>query len=282
MKRQALGKGLGALLGTLDSSAGERVNNVEVELIIPNQYQPRKHFSREKLEELAESLSSNGIIQPLVVRRADKKYELISGERRLQAAQIAGMKMVPVIIRSFDDRQMLVAALVENLQREDLNALEECNALDKLIEDFGLSHQEVGDMLGKSRTHISNVLRLRKLPTEIQQMISDSLLSFGHAKVLAGIKDHAALMDLANKVVEEGLSVRECEKLASEITSKSSVSRRTRKPKLSPHLRKLQQDLTTVLGTTVRIHKGKRKGKIEIQFNNTDELDSLLAKMLSP
>ena len=164
MKRQALGKGLGALLGTIDASAGERVTNVELNLIVPNQHQPRRVFNADKLEELAASIKSGGIIQPLVVRRAGKKYELISGERRLQAAKLAGLSMVPVILRELDERQTLVIALVENLQREDLNAIEESNALQKLIADFELSHQDVGKMIGKSRTHITNVLRLQKLP----------------------------------------------------------------------------------------------------------------------
>ncbi len=280
MKRQALGKGLGALLGTLDASSGERVTNVETDLIVPNQHQPRRVFDEAKLKELAASIKSGGIIQPLVVRRAGKKYELISGERRLQAAKIAGLELVPVILRELDERQTLVIALVENLQREDLNAIEESNALHKLIKDFDLSHQDVGKMIGKSRTHITNVLRLQKLPDDIQEHIAEGRLSFGHARVLAGVKDHERLHALAAKVINEGLSVRQTEQLASN-KEEEKVPRGTSKVRLSPHLRKVQKDLTTVLGVPVKIHKGKRKGRIEIEFANTEELDTLIARMLS-
>ena len=278
MKRQALGKGLGALLGTIDASAGERVTNVELNLIVPNQHQPRRVFNEDKLKELAASIKSGGIIQPLVVRRAGKKYELISGERRLQAAKLAGLSMVPVILRELDERQTLVIALVENLQREDLNAIEESNALQKLIADFELSHQDVGKMIGKSRTHITNVLRLQKLPETIQEHIAEGKLTFGHARVLAGVKDHERQHALAQKVISEGLSVRQTEQLAS--LKEDKVPKGAAKKKLSPHLRKVQKDLSTVLGVPVKIHKGKRKGRIEIEFTNTDELDTLLARML--
>jgi len=279
MKRPALGKGLGALLGTIDPAAGERVANIELDLIGPNQYQPRRTFDEDKLKELASSISAGGIIQPLVVRRAGTKYELISGERRLQAARLAGLTMVPVIMRDLDEREMLVMALVENLQREDLNAVDESAALQRLVEDFGLSHQEVGRVIGKSRVHITNMLRVHRLPESIHEFLADGRLTCGHAKALAGIKDEAAMLALARRAAAEGLSVRQVEQLAAG-ADEAKVSRGTSRPNLSPHLRKVQQDLATVLGVPVRIHKGKRKGKIEIEFANADQLDSLLARML--
>lgn len=289
MKKQALGRGLGALLGGAVEAAasGERVTRVELDLVRPNAYQPRRRFDPARLEELAASIREGGILQPLIVRRTGDGYELVSGERRLQAARLAGLPTVPVILRDLDDRQMLVLALVENLQREDLNPVDEAEALGRLAEEFGLSHDEVGRVVGKSRTHVTNMLRVRRLPQQVRAFLAEGRLTVGHAKALAGVESEDTLTALADRVVDEGLTVRQTEALAS-ATSTTPANLETVAPSaprpaahsLSPHLKKVQRDLTSVLGVPVRILKGKRKGRIEISFSTTDELDTLLGRIL--
>ena len=277
--KKTLGKGLGALLGQTSTTSGERVSRVNIDLIIPGQYQPRKNFDENTIILLAESIKSGGIIQPLIVRRLHNSYELISGERRLRAAKEAGMKTVPVIIREIDDQLVLVMSLVENIQREDLNPMEESNALKRLIEEFALSHEDVGRSVGKSRTHITNMLRLQKLPEKVKELISSGIISFGHGKVLVNAGDDECIETLANKCSAEHLSVRQLEELIGKTAQKDTTVPRRTMSKLSPHLKKIEKNMATVLGVPVKIHKGKRKGKIEIEFTNTEELDNLIGIM---
>lgn len=276
MNKKALGRGLGALLGQTAAITGERVSRINIKLIVTGPYQPRKAFDENSIIHLAESIKSGGILQPLIVRRKDNVYELISGERRLRAAIEAGMKTVPVIIREMDDQLVVVMSLVENIQREDLNPIEESNALKKLADEFGLSHQEIGASVGKSRAHISNMLRLQKLPVAVINLLLEGLISFGHGKVLVNAGDDTVIEQLAIKCAEEKLSVRQLEDLIDKSSEVSqSVPRRT-PLKLSPHLKKIEKNMTTVLGVPVKIRKGRRKGKIEIEFSNIEQLDNLI------
>jgi len=285
MKKQALGKGLGALLGTMEACPGERVANIDVGLIEPNRYQPRQSFDNARLEELAASIRSGGIIQPLVVRRNGKSYELISGERRLQAAKLAGLGTVPVILRDVGHDQLLVLALVENLQRVNLNTVDEALALSKLVDEFGLNHQEIAKTLGKSRTHVSNMLRILSLPKDVLTLLTNGRLSFGHAKVLAGIDDPEDVCALARLAASESWSVRYLEQVCSSNphdTNKNTVPRGTSKdqPTSAKH-RKIQKDLAKFWGAPVRIHTGRRKGRIEIEFKSTDEFDDLISRIFA-
>jgi ParB family chromosome partitioning protein len=284
MKKQALGKGLGALLGTMEASPGERVANVDVALIRPNRHQPRQVFDRARLDELAASIRSGGIIQPLVVRRNGADFELISGERRLQAAKLAGLSSVPVILRELPDEQMLVVALVENLQRVDLNPIDEAQALKKLVDDFGLSHKEVGSALGRSRTHITNMLRLLRLPEDVLPLIATGKLSFGHAKVLAGIDDLEDVRALARLAANEAWSVRYLERVCAGGLPEgegAKVPRGTNSPiPLPPRLQKYQRGLAQLWGAKVKIHQTRRRGKIEIHFDEPERLEEFLAEQL--
>jgi ParB family chromosome partitioning protein len=276
MNKKTLGKGLGALLGQDIGISGERVSRIRIDLIVTGQYQPRKSFDENSISHLAESIKAGGILQPLIVRRKDNVYELISGERRLRAAIEAGMTTVPVIIKEMDDQLVVIMSLVENIQREDLNPIEESNALKKLVDEFHLSHQQIGLSVGKSRTHISNMLRLQKLPSSVIKLLVEGLLTFGHGKVLVNAGDDKVIEKLAVKCSEENLSVRELEALISESSEKKEPVPRRTPAKLSPHFRKIEKNMTTVLGVPVKIRKGRRKGKIEIEFSNTEQLDHLI------
>lgn len=211
MSGKRLGKGLGALLPDIDVQESDAVNEVPLEELRPNPYQPRKHFDPEALQELVSSIKEHGIVQPIVVRKSIRGYEIVAGERRFRAAKEAGLSKVPVVVREFSDDRMMEIALIENLQREDLNPLEVAMAYQKLMTHFSLTQEELAARVGKSRPHVTNFLRLLQLPPEIQEDVSRGTLSMGHARALLGLKDRDLQKKLAEKVKKEGASVRQLE-----------------------------------------------------------------------
>ncbi len=297
-KKMALGKGLGALIDdavdptrnqdikTEKQVVSELVNEIEIEKIDVNPYQPRTQFDEEALNELAESISKLGVIQPLTVRAVDGRFQLISGERRLRAAKLAGLKTIPVFIRTADDQGMLEMALVENIQREDLNAIEVAISYQRLIEECNLTQETLSERVGKKRATISNYLRLLKLPAEIQLGISQDLISMGHARALITIEDPKVQLDIYHQTIAEGLSVRRVEELARMANDPTPVSpAKTKDGKEKVNLGEqeivLKDHLTNRLGLRADVKPGpKGDGKIVIAYNNQAELEAILEKFI--
>jgi len=305
MAKPALGRGLGALLGsspaasspsvssdasTRDVSpagfggaaaaAGDPVLRVPVHLIRPNPLQPRQEFSPEALEELAESIRQQGILQPLVVRRRGEGYELIAGERRWRAAQLLQWTEVPVVVRDVDDRTALELALIENLQRENLNPMEEAHGYAQLLHQFGFTQEEAARRVGKSRAVVANALRLLKLPPAVQLYIRSGQLSVGHAKAILGLEDESSQLALAERVVREGLNVRQTEALVARLTEARGASRArvaaTQRRAADPQLARLEDRLRERLGTRVRLRYRDGRGSLEIAFFSDEELERVL------
>ncbi len=270
-----LGKGLNALITSNLVEEAEQVTEVQINDIRPNPYQPRKEFEPEALAELTESIKEHGIIQPLIVRKSIKGYELVAGERRLRAAEKAGLARVPVIIKTYTDQQLMEIALIENLQRENLNPLEEAEAYQKLMEHCSFTQEQLAKKVGKSRPHVANMLRLLNLPEEIRRMVSASSISMGHARALLAVENPKTQLQLANDVVKNDLSVRQLEELVKNL----HVSRetKTKKPlKKEAGLLQVEERLRSRFGTAVQIKKGGKKGKIEIEFYSNEDLQRLL------
>ena len=277
MGSKRLGKGLGALLPSVDVTEDDVVNEVDISELRANPYQPRKQFDPDSLEELAESIKEHGIIQPLVVRKSIHGYEIVAGERRFRAGKKAGLTKFPVVIREFTDEQMMEIALIENLQREDLNPMEIANAYKKLMDHFSLTQEELAARVGKSRPHVANFLRLLQLPPAIQEDVSRGTLSMGHARALLGVKEPEVQMKLAEKVKREGASVRQLEEWVQQIHQSGAKKKKPKKAeKVDPQIRRYEEMLQESLNTPVRIRHGKRKGKIEIEYFSQSELERLL------
>ena len=257
----------------------ETVQYISIHDVKPNANQPRKVFDEEKIAELAASIKENGIIQPLIVRKKGKGYEIVAGERRWRASVKAELKEVPCIVRELDDEQNMLLAIVENMQREDLNPMEEAEGLNQMIAAYGLTQEQVSKSIGKSRPYIANSLRLLKLPEEIRDLISDGSLSAGHGRTLVSVPDEARQIEIARKILKDGLSVRETEKLAAE-KEEPGKKRRGRKPK-DPDVARVEADLKEALGTRVNIKRTGKKGKIEIEFFSRDELERLIEMLES-
>ncbi len=293
-KRKALGRGLGALLqdSPQKKSTGEGsesahpvagIFEISIDEIQVNPFQPRVNFDKDALGELAESIKVQGIIQPITVRRlSDKEYQLISGERRYQASKMAGLEMIPAYVRTANDQQMLEMALIENIQRENLNALEIAHSYQRLLSECNLKQEQLGDRVGKNRTTVNNYLRLLKLPPDIQAGIRDQRISMGHARALVNIEDVDKQLAIFNKTLEEELSVRKVEALVKDLNSpKDDPPEEKDKPGLDPvkkyELGKLQQKLASHFGTRVSLKAdGKDKGEIKIPFHSTDDLNRIL------
>ncbi len=272
---KGLGKGLNALFNTDEVVAGEKVEKIPVRDIKPNPYQPRKEFKKEALEELAESIKEHGVLQPVVVRKQGKGYELVVGERRFRAAKMALQKEIPAIIREFDQQQMMELAILENLQREDLTALEEAEAYQNLMENLNFTQEQLAQRLGKSRPYIANQVRLLSLPKDVQQLIAEQIITPGHGRTLLSLKRNKLISQVAAKVVQQGLNVRQLEALVQQYNE--DVSRETKeKPKKDLFLQEREDQLRDVFGTSVVITKGKKKGKIEIEFFSEDDLERIL------
>lgn len=277
MSKKGLGKGLGALIPGIDPTERERQGVVELEIgqIKPNPDQPRKEFDEVRLEELALSIKEHGIVQPVIVRKVGDGYELVAGERRWRAAQLAGLTKVPALVREFTEAERMEIALIENLQREDLNPLEEAEAYRALMDAFGLTQEALAKRLGRSRSQVANTLRLLQLPDRVQEEIRAGRLSMGHAKVLGGVEDPAELVALAEKVVSEGLSVRELEELLRP-REKRERPRAKARAKLPPDLAAVERRLREQLGTPVKLHWSGERGRVEITFFGEEGLNRLL------
>jgi ParB family chromosome partitioning protein len=276
MNRKPLGRGLSALISTASSPQdSEEVREIETDLIRPSQQQPRTSFNEAKLQELAQSIRATGIIQPLLVRRRGGLFELVAGERRWRAAQLAGLNRVPVIVREIADDNLLELALIENIQRQDLNPVEEANAYKSLIESLGLTQDEVAQRVGRDRTFITNYLRILKLPTEIQQLLEQEKLSFGHARALLAITDPHLQRRLAQRIFKNNWSVRETERRVRQLSS-SGPHARPKPPAITqdPNIRAAETKLRRHLGTQVRIVTPKTgsPGRIEIEFYSFQDL----------
>lgn len=276
--KRGLGKGLSALI----PEAEEKENNsteIKINEIHPNQYQPRKEFDQEKLKELAASIQEHGIIQPIVVTPTKKGYQIIIGERRWRAAHMCGLKTIPAIVKEFSEQEIMEIALIENLQREDLNIIEEANAYRKLIDEFSLTQDDLAIRLGKSRSFIANTLRLLTLSKDIQQFIKNNKLSPGHGRALLSIENKEARNLLAKKAINEKLSVRELEKLTKNLKNKDpGKNKRKQKQKSirSPIILELEENLQKTLGTKVNITNKNKRGKIEIEYYSNEDLERIL------
>jgi len=277
-----LGKGLEALISSgpesVDKTTG--ITTVKVDLISPNRYQPRKRLDKEKLQELANSLKENGIIQPIIVTKRDESnYELIAGERRLEASKLAGYDKIPVIIRSVSAKEQLQFAIIENVQREDLSAIEEAKAYQQLNDDFGLTHAQISDIVGKDRATITNLIRLLKLPEEIQNMVLDEKLSSGHARTILQVPEKDQL-NFANQIVRNIFSVRKAEQEAKKIKESGKVSKSKSDLRLAKELKSLESSLKAYYKAEVKISGTQKKGKITFQYSSKEDLDRLVKKLV--
>jgi len=269
--KTALGKGLGSLL----PDRAEDIIAIDVDRIIPGEQQPRKVFKDTALKELAASIKEKGVLQPIIVSRTgDGTFRLIAGERRWRAASMAGLKKIPAMVKDVSSADSLEIALIENIQREDLNPLEMAEAFHRLIKDFNLSQEELSVRVGKERATVANYLRLLKLPEEIKTFVNDGTLSMGHARAILSIEGRPGQVEAARRIIHKGLSVREAENLAK--TWGAAGKKKSRVRKKDPQIESLQEKLIHSLGTKVRIHHKGKKGSIEIEYYSLDELERLL------
>lgn len=281
-KNTGLGKGLEALFGDMDriESAGEKaigvtgIATLSINEIKPNAEQPRKTFEQGSLKELTDSILAHGIIQPIIVRPVDKGYEIVAGERRYRAAREANLKEVPCVVRELSDEENMLFAIIENMQREDLNPVEEAEGIEKMISAYSLTQVQISESIGKSRPYITNALRLLKLPDEVKKMMITGELSRGHGRTLLAIKGRERQVHMAQRAVKEGLSVRALEEI---INEKSKAGRpKPRKIRKNADIVQVEEDLKMVLGTKVNLKQNGRKGKIEIEYYSRDELERLI------
>lgn len=271
-----MAKGLGKGLGALIKNEEEHVQEVSVKELRPNPYQPRKVFDQKAIDELKESIQEHGILQPILARKSIKGYEIILGERRFRAASEAGLKTVPVIIKDYSEEKMMEVALIENLQREDLNPVEEAQAYQKLIDHLKLTQEELASRVGKSRPHIANHIRLLQLPKPVLELLSNGLITMGHGRALLGLKKKSKMQQVVQRITDDGLNVRQLEKLIQDINM--NVSRGTKKKTVQTNVffKEKESSLRDRFGTSVSIKKSKRKGKIEIEFFSQDDLERIL------
>ena len=280
-KKQALGRGLNALMGEAQTETGNVTSDtlVDIAKIQPNPNQPRTHFNETLLQELSKSIRENGVLQPLLVRKKGQKYEIIAGERRYQASKLAGIEKLPVIIKDVDDQKMLELALIENLQRSDLNPIEEAKGYKQLLKESGMTQEALSKAVSKSRSAITNSLRLLDLPDEVQQFLFDGKLTAGHARAILAVPFEDARIRLAQKVVAEGLSVRATENLAPLF----SVGEEPKKPKAATpqSYKKAARALRQVFNTNVKVKSSRGKNKIEIEFKDEEELSQILSVVMN-
>jgi ParB family chromosome partitioning protein len=279
MMKRGLGRGLGALLPEVPKAVDNRFIQCPLSFIEPDEKQPRKRFNADKLAELTESIRERGVVQPVLVRPADAagRYKLVAGERRWRAAQQAGLQQIPALVVTLDERQAIEVSLIENLQREDLNPLEEARGYRRLIEEFGFTHEEVAKAIGRERSTITNMLRLLQLPETVRGLLEDGSLGMGHGRALLALDDAALQMELAARVVKDGLSVRQVEKLVRECKDGAGTGVKKKVPVVDEerrlHGEDLRRRLESSLGSRVRLNwRGKQKGRIEIEFNSDEEL----------
>ena len=276
--KRGLGRGLDALLGDVSvKEENHHLQTLPIEYMQRGKYQPRKDINPEKLQELADSIKAQGIIQPIVVRHiGHEKYEIVAGERRWRAAQLAGLAQIPVVVKEIDDRAAMAIALIENIQREDLNPLEEAEALRRLLDEFDMTHQHIAEAIGKSRTTVTNLLRLMDLHPDVKKLLLNNQLEMGHARALLSL-DGLKQVAIANKVVKEGLTVRATERLVKESRAEPKIQKIK---VIDNDTLRLQDDLTAKLGAKVIIdHKENGTGKLVIAYSSLDELDGIIGQL---
>lgn len=284
-KKKGLGRGLTALLGNSDvetmiePKTDDELRIIDIDLIERGPWQPREHFDEEALQELADSIATQGVVQPIVVRqKAENRYEIVAGERRWRASQRAGLSQVPAVVKTFDDQTAAAVSLIENIQRENLNPLEESTALKRLIDEFGMTHQQVADTVARSRASVSNLLRLQDLNPDVKELLATRKIEMGHARALLAVEG-LEQSRVAKDVAKKGLSVRETEALIRHLAKPAKKTRSTRK---DPDIIKLEERLTEHLGAPVNIkQKGKGKGCLEITYTSLDVLEGILSKIES-
>jgi ParB family chromosome partitioning protein len=275
MTRKALGRGLNALLRTVETATAG-LEQVALDQIDPNPFQPRRSFPADTLKELADSIRASGVVQPILLRRAEGRYQLIAGERRWRAARLAGIEAIPAVVRELGDRDALELALTENLLREDLNPVDAAHGYALLQQKHGLSHEEIAERLGLDRSTVTNTLRLLRLPPEVQEMITEGKIFSGHARALLGLESAAAQLQLAQSIVKQGWSVRQVEKLVAlegQEPKKESGDREA--PKQDPNLRAAVLEMERALGTRVKILGDEKRGKIDISYFSAEDLNRL-------
>ncbi|MDB0440298.1 ParB/RepB/Spo0J family partition protein [Clostridioides difficile] len=277
-----LGRGLSALIPEIKGETSDKeIVNIDIDKIYPNEVQPRKQFDEEKIKVLSESIKNYGVLQPIVVKMDEnKKYMIIAGERRFRASKLANKSQIPAIIKDIDMKDIMEIALIENLQREDLNSIEEALAYKSLIEHYNVTQEEISEAVGKSRPHITNTLRLLNLGQDVIDMIDSGKITAGHGKALLRIVDKKLQLQIAKKIEEEELSVREVENIAKKISeNKEEDIPKKSKPK-DVFILDVEDKLRNIFGTKVNISKGKKKGKIEIEYYNDDDLNSIVSMLL--
>ncbi len=279
-RKKGLGKGLQALIPQIDKKElydevkkEDRVKDLDINRIFPNENQPRKDFNREKLEELAESIKNHGLIQPIVVIEVDNGFMIVAGERRWRAARIAELKKIPCIIKNYKEQSLIEVAIIENIQRQELNIMEEARAYKYIIETYGVTQEELGQAIGKSRSYIANILRLLQLDDKVMEMIMDDEISPGHGRALLGLGKGDKQYAMAQKIVRDNLNVRQVEKLMKDL----SEPRQAKTKEKDIMITALEDNLKKVFGTKVSIIKGRKKGKIEIEYYGQDDLDRILS-----
>jgi ParB family chromosome partitioning protein len=277
-KRPALGRGLSALIPDAPAAPASSAKPLEVDtdLLMPNRFQPRTTMDEGRIEELARSIRSNGIIQPIVVRKSGESYEIVAGERRWRASQRAGLLKVPVVVRDIPDDKLLAVALIENLQREDLNPIEEAHAYRRLADEFHLTQEQIADAVGKDRSSIANTTRLLRLPLEIRENVAAGAIAMGHARALLSLPDEAAQLRWGREVVSKQLSVRETEVLVKKALTPPAPKEQ---PPTDVHTRAAEEKLRFALGTRVRIARKRKGGRIEIDFASEDELQRIYEQL---
>ncbi len=282
-KKRALGKGIGALLNKnvekikqAEQPSEKKLDTLPVEQLRKGKYQPRTQFSEESLQELAESIKAQGLVQPVVVRKVADDYEIVAGERRWRAAQMAGLHEIPIVVREIDDVTTAAFSIIENIQREDLNPLEEAIALQRFVQDFDMTHQEIGSMIGRSRASVSNLLRLLDLAEPVKALLNESRIEMGHARSMLSLKE-ADQISLATEIVKKGLSVRETEKKVRQLLQGKPQNKTEKTQNKDPNTKAIEARLSEKMCTKVDLQTSANgKGKLVIHYNNLDELEGIL------
>ncbi len=274
VNKRGLGKGLGALIPENDEKVQNSIIEIKITDVEPNDKQPRKAFNDEALADLSESIKEHGVVQPIIVRKVGNTYQIIAGERRWRASRLAGKKMIPAIVKECSNLEVMELALIENLQREDLNSIEEALAYKSLIEEYNMTQEEISKKIGKSRPSIANSLRLLQLPDDIKEMIASGKITQGHARALLAIDGEKKQLEVANKIVDQQLNVRQIEKMAKETKHKDKKEPLMDEYKIE--IKQIEEKLKTALGTKVILHHKNNRGKIEIEYYSNEELDRIL------
>ena len=280
MAKRGLGKGMDAFLDTTSVAVVERsesVRELKISEIVPNKNQPRKNFDKEALKTLSDSIREHGVITPIVVVKSGENYEIVAGERRWRASRQAGLKTIPAVVRTYSDIEVKEVALIENIQREDLNPIEEAVAYQALMDEFGLTQEEISEKIGKSRSKVANSLRLLALEPEFQKFVISGEISEGHARCVLSLKGAVLREFLINRIIEDGLSVREAEKLAKDLSMEKKPKKEKKQPDtVAIEIERIRKNIEERLGTKVSINHGRKKGKIEIEYYGNEDLDRLL------